>query len=194
MVGTHRTWGISVKLLADAHRNAEALDASFLSSIKNNKLENPRRLFIRVQNYLVEQCRELRIKNDIYKKIRFHPAQSGGVALIFLGPSIDKGPSEDHINFDSGSRLSFSIAVRNESGGAELVSFRFHLQFIEGHVPSYLRFDLNSENHPQPLREPRCHFHPGLEDVRVPMPILQPIEILDRIFFAIESSLTLSSK
>jgi hypothetical protein len=178
-----------VKLLIDAHQRAEALDADLLSSVKNLKLENPKKLFLKIRGYLDEQCRNLGIENNIYEKIRFDPGQSGGMAAIFLGPSFDEGPSEGHIHFDSGSRLSFSIGIRNESTGAELVSFRFHLEFAEGKVPQYLRFDLNKEKHHQPLKEPRCHFHPGMENVRVPMPILHPIEVLDRIFFVIESEL-----
>lgn len=175
-----------MNLLEDAHRSAEALDAILSSLITNIKLDSPKRLFLRIQNYLVEQCRSHTSRNNVHGKIKFHPADSGGVALILLGPSIDKGPSQAHINLDSGSRLSFSIALRDRPTGSELVSFRFHLQFADGHSPPYLRFDLNSATHAKPLGEPRCHLHPGLEDVRVPMPILQPIEVLDRIFFVIE--------
>jgi len=178
-----------VKLLANAHKKAEALDEVLSSRINTTKIETAKKLFYRLQSYLVEQCRNHAASNNIYSKIKFYAADSKGVALILLGPSIDKGPSEEHINLDSGSRLSFLVAVKEGPSGSELVTFRFHLQFSNGHSPAYLRFDLNSSGHTVPLGEPRCHFHPGLEDVRIPLPILHPVEILDRIFFVIEPTL-----
>jgi hypothetical protein len=49
-----------------------------------------------------------------------------------------------------------------------------------------VRFDLNPEPHEDPLFEPRCHLHPGLEGVRLPTPALTLSEVLDRIFFVLE--------
>lgn len=55
----------------------------------------------------------------------------------------------------------------------------------EARVPEYFRFDLNEGLHEDPLWEPRCHLHPGLEDVRIPLSIHNPIEILDQIFLVV---------
>lgn len=178
-----------MNLLSDAHKSAQALDTRLSSDVKAIKLESARKLFYRLQNYLVEQCRNHSTVNDVYSKIRFQAADSKGVALILLGPSIDKGSSHEHVHLDSGGRLSFLVAVREEGGGTELVSFRFHFQLADSHSLPYLRFDLNNESHAEPLGEPRCHLHLGIEDVRVPIPILHPVEILDRIFFIIEPKL-----
>jgi len=49
-----------------------------------------------------------------------------------------------------------------------------------------LRFDLNDAPHPDPLGEPRCHLHPGVDEIRLPFSLHHPIEILDRIFFVLE--------
>ena len=124
--------------------------------------------------------------NNVYSKIKFEPPDAAGVALIALGPSIDKGPTDQHLHLDSGSRLSFLLVVREAAGTSELVSFRFHFHFPEGHSPVYLRFDLNRDAHKDPLSEPLCHLHPGRKHIRVPIPLLAPIEILDRLFFVIE--------
>ena len=55
------------------------------------------------------------------------------------------------------------------------------------------RFDLNDKAHDSPLHEPRCHYHPGADDVRLPCPALTPLEVLDRIFLVIEPQLLASS-
>src|ERR1017187_3895315 len=55
------------------------------------------------------------------------------------------------------------------------------------------RFDLNDKAHDSPLHEPRCHYHPGVDEVRLPCPVLTPLEVLDRIFLVIEPQLLASS-
>ena len=78
--------------------------------------------------------------------------------------------------------------MREAERGSQLVEFRYHYQRPAGASPEYLRFDLNKAAHPDPLSEPRCHLHPGLENVRIPLSMHDPFEILDRIFFVIEES------
>jgi len=85
--------------------------------------------------------------------------------------------------------LSFGIILRERNGRCSLVSYRFQLNLPEGHLPSFYRFDLNDKTHETPLFEPRCHFHPGLDEVRLPFPALTPLEVLDRIFLVIEPQL-----
>jgi len=70
-----------------------------------------------------------------------------------------------------------------------LVAYRFHLSLPEGQSPSFYRFDLNDKAHESPLTEPRCHYHPGVDDVRLPCPVLTPLEVFDRIFMVIEPRL-----
>jgi len=177
-----------VNLLAEAQQAAKALDQSVSAQLRTRRLESAKRLFFRLRSYLYDQCKNNAFHHDIYSKIKFQSPDKAGMALITLGPSIDKETTEDHIHFESGSRLSFGITIREVAGSSELVSYRFHHAFTSGHSPAFLRFDLNGEEHSEPLREPRSHLHPGIESVRMPTPVLHPVEILDRVFFAIEAS------
>jgi hypothetical protein len=102
---------------------------------------------------------------------------------------MDKGPTPQHFHFDSGARLSFGLTLRGVDRGSQIVSFRYHFVFPDGRSPQFLRFDLNDAPRTDPLAEPRCHLHPGLKDVRLPFPLHNPIEILDRIFFVLENVL-----
>jgi hypothetical protein len=123
--------------------------------------------------------------NDVASLIKMTKDRSG-LVLITLGPQFDAGLTPTHFRFDSGARLSFGITLRPGIGVSFLASFRFHFHFEAGHSPEFLRFDLNHEKHAAPLGEPRCHLHPGMNDVRLPLPVLDVFEILDRIFFVIE--------
>jgi hypothetical protein len=57
-----------------------------------------------------------------------------------------------------------------------------------GHGDVRATRDLNKATDQNPLSEPRCHLHPGLEDARIPISLHDPFEILDRIFFVLEKS------
>jgi hypothetical protein len=82
--------------------------------------------------------------------------------------------------------LSFGITLRQANQRCSLVAYRFQLNLPDGHSTSFYRFDLNEKAHDTPLLEPLCHFHPGTEEVRLPCPVLTPLEVLDRIFLVIE--------
>jgi hypothetical protein len=68
------------------------------------------------------------------------------------------------------------------------VTFRFHYQLADGSSPEYIRFDLNEAINEDPLSEPRCPLHPGLENARIPLSLHDPIMILDQIFFVLDSN------
>ncbi len=87
---------------------------------------------------------------------------------------------------ESGSRLSFGITLRERNRRCALVAYRFQLSLPGEQFPAFFRFDLNDKPHDTPLFEPRCHVHPGIDDVRLPCPPLAPLEVLDRVFFVIE--------
>ncbi len=67
------------------------------------------------------------------------------------------------------------------------MSYRFYLELGENSSPRFLRFDLNPGAYADPLKELRCHVHPGHPDIRIPLSMLSPQEVLDRIFFAVEA-------
>jgi hypothetical protein len=126
----------------------------------------------------------MNVRNNPFQLLK--PYRSSGFAQIDLGPTIDKGPTADHFRFDSGARLCFGLTLREVERGSQIIAFRYHYQFPDGHSSKFLRFDLNDEPKPDPLAEPRCHLHPGINDVRIPFSVHHPIDILDRIFFVLE--------
>lgn len=170
-----------------ARKSAEALDRRTDLDVSGLRLGLPRTVHSEIRAYLLRRSNEIDKRNNPYQLLKLCP--ENGFALIVLGPAIDKGPSPDHFYFDSGARLSFGLTLRVVDGGSRLVSFRYHYVFPSGRSPGYLRFDLNEAPHPDPLSEPRCHLHPGLDEVRIPLSLTHPLEILDRIFFVFEKAL-----
>jgi hypothetical protein len=167
---------------------AETLDSRMQKEIAERALASPSAVFSEIRAYLYRRCAEMRTENNPYNLLKLVP-ESNGVTSIALGPTFDKGPTNGHFHFESGGRLSFGLTLREHDRGSQLVSFRYHYHFPDGASPKYLRFDLNQASHADPLVEPRCHLHPGRDDVRIPLSLHDPFEILDRIFFVIEESL-----
>jgi hypothetical protein len=171
-----------------ARKRAAELDAKTHKEVGERLYGPPHRVLSQIRAYLLRRCGEMETSNNPIKLLKFR--QDGhGMALIVLGPTFDKGPTPEHFHFDSGARLSFALTLRERGHSSELVAFRFHYQLPEESSPEYIRFDLNETLHEDALAEPRCHLHPGLEDVRIPLSLHDPIEILDQIFFAIDGSL-----
>lgn len=168
--------------LARAH--AVELDKYIHEAVGTIVFNSPNSLFINLRRYLQIQDDRLAGNNDLFRILRFTDDASG-MALMSLGPQIDKGDSPSHFHFPSGSRLSFGITVKR-GNQCSLVSYRFHYHYGEGCSPAFLRFDLNHSPHNDPLSEPRCHLHPGLDNVRLAIPALTPFQVLDRIFFVLE--------
>lgn len=171
--------------LERARSRAETLDSRMQAEIGERVLASPRVLFTEIRAYLYRRCAEMRTKNDPYGLLKLVP-ETKGVASIALGPPFDKGPTDEHFYFESGARLSFGLTLREVDRGSQLVAFKYHYQLPDGRSPEYVRFDMNKAPHPDPLVEPCCHLHPGLEDVRIPISLHDPFEILDRIFFVLE--------
>jgi len=170
--------------LERARELAEALDTKTDSELGGLRLGTPSQVLTQIRAYLQRRSDTMNVRNNPIQLLKLY--RSNGFAQIDLGPSIDKGPTPDHFRFDSGARLSFGITLRDVERGSQVVAFRYHYEFRDGQLPRYLRFDLNEEPHSDPLREPRCHLHPGIDDVRIPFSVHNPIEILDRIFFVVE--------
>jgi hypothetical protein len=174
--------------LEKAQGRATALDTRTKEQVLGHVLGPSRTVFSEIRAYLIRRAEELAEDNNPWTLLRFAPPAKG-ISLIALGPTIDKGPTSEHFRFDSGARLSFGLTLKEQDHGSRLVSFRYHYHLPDGHSPGYLRFDLNESLHADPLTEPCCHLHPGLEDVRIPSTLLNPLEILDRIFFGIDPNI-----
>ena len=170
-----------------APERARLLDRGIEGLLESMVLPASHDVVARVRNYLLTQDREMGTKNNVYGILKV--ATSKGVVFVSVGPTFDKGPEQSHFYLKSGSRLSFGFELRESNSRCSLVAYRFQLNLPNGHSPPFYRFDLNREAHETPLLEPRCHFHPGTEEVRLPCPALMPLEVLDRIFLVIEPQL-----
>jgi hypothetical protein len=172
----------------EARIRAAVLDGKTHTEITKRLHGHPTDVFCQIRAYLIRRSDEMDAENNAVQLLKLDPERNG-MALIVLGPTIDKGPTAGHFHFDSGARLSFGLTLRVQGKGSELVSFRFHYQLPDGRSPEYLRFDLNEGLNEDSLKEPRCHFHPGIEDVRIPLSLHDPIEILDQVFFVLEANI-----
>ncbi len=174
----------SAVTLERARTVAEALDSKTEHELIELRLGPPYKALSQIRAYLLRRSEEIKTKNNPIQLLRFHLGND--FAQIDLGPSIDTGPTPQHFHFDSGARLSFGLTLQEVNGQWQLISFRYHYVLPDQQSSQYLRFDLNKAPHPDPLAEPRCHLHPGIDDVRIPFSVHHPIEILDRIFFGLE--------
>ena len=172
-----------------APERAKKLDGGLERLVESIVLPSSRDTIAQVRTYLLGQDADTGNKNNVYNI--FKTITSQDMVYMTVGPSFDKGPTDSHFYLESGSRLSFGITLCESNRRCSLVSYRFQLSLPEGQSPSFYRFDLNDKAHETPLFEPRCHFHPGLDEVRLPCPALTPLEVLDRIFLVIEPQLAL---
>ena len=172
---------------ARAHERAKALDGGIEQSLAGLALPSVRDSFAQIRAYLQWQDAALGHGNSVPQILKKEPKDD--LTFITLGPSFDKGPTDSHFYLESGSRLSFFVELREGNGRCSLVRYRFQLNLPESQSPSFYRFDLNEKAHERPLIEPRCHYHLGVDNVRLPCPVLTPLEVSDRIFLVIEPQL-----
>ena len=170
-----------------APERARNLDGGLERLLASITLPSLRDTLAQVRTYLLKRDADLGNQNNVHRILKI--VSSHDLVSISLGPSFDKGPTDLHFYLESGSRLSFGITLRESGRACSLVAYRFQLNLPEAQSPSFYRFDLNDRAHETPLFEPRCHYHPGAEEVRLPCPPLTPLEILDRIFLVIEPQL-----
>jgi hypothetical protein len=175
-----------------APERARKLDGGLERLVESIVLPSSRDMIAQVRTYLLRQDADTGNKNKVYNI--FKTTTSRDVVYMTVGPSFDKGPTDSHFYLESGSRLSFGITLCESNRRCSLVSYRFQLNLPEGLSPSFYRFDLNDKAHETPLFEPRCHFHPGLDEVRLPCPALTPLEVLDRIFLVIDPQLAVPAE
>jgi hypothetical protein len=174
--------------IGDAVKRATSLDTKLREQIDRLYLPPAHEIFSSLRAYLIRRANEVSIANNPWISLKFRKV-TNGISLIVLGPTIEKGSTSDHFHFDSGARLSFGLTLREQGRATQLVSFRYHYQLPVGASPIFLRFDLNPSANEDPLNEPLCHLHPGLEEVRLPLSLHDPLEILDRIFFVVDKNL-----
>ena len=94
----------------------------------------------------------------------------------------EKPEMTPHFPLDDGSRMDFSITVRESKNGIKLEGFIFSLSFPDSPRtatgPRFLRLDMNLSNHRNDQDGLRVHLHPGSNDLQVPVPWMSPEEVL----------------
>jgi hypothetical protein len=165
---------------------AQRLDQKLDAEARAIVLPSFKEVLASIRVYLLKQNSEVDQVNNIYQLLK--EKKSGPVGLIALGPEFDAGPTDFHYRLRSGSRLSFGITLHESNSRCSLVAYRFHLHIGGNKGPTFFRFDLNRSAHVHPLVEPRSHMHPGQDNVRLPSPALEPLEVLDRIFHVIATA------
>ena len=183
------TWQGRLGLTREKAKNrAEARDAKTHEDVSERLHASPHGVLSQIRAYLIRRSAEIEAGNNPIQLLKLRQ-DAHGMAAIFLGPAFDKGPTPEHFYFDSGARLSFGLTLRERGRDSELVGYRFHYQMPEGKSPEYFGFHLNQAPHEDPLIEPRCHLHPGIKNVRIPLSMYDPIEILDQVFFVIDKNI-----
>ena len=169
------------------HERAKRLDEGTERFLAGMALPSVKDCVAQIRIYLQRQDADFGHRNNVLRILK--KVESHDLTFITLGPSFDQGLTDSHFYLESGSRLSFGITLREGNRRCSLIAYRFQLNLPESQSPSFYRFDLNEKAHETPLNEPRCHYHPGVEDVRLPCPALTPLDVLDRIFLVIEPRL-----
>lgn len=165
---------------------AQRLDVKLEADASAIRLASFKEVLSSIRVYLLKQNSEVDKVNNIHQVLK--QTKLGPVGLITLGPEFDTGPTDLHYRLKSGARLSFGLTLHESNGRCSIVTYRFHLHAGGNTGPTFYRFDLNKGAHQNPLFEPRSHIHPGRDDIRLPCPALEPLEILDRIFQVIEKA------
>lgn len=95
-------------------------------------------------------------------------------------------PEDARLRRFDGAWLHFTLTLQCADSGKYkgkhvegLHAYDFELVFPEGHVPPFVRFDLNEPDHPNEERELRSHVHPGNDDLLLPAPFMSPNELID---------------
>jgi hypothetical protein len=172
----------------DAEERARERDLQIQAKLNAYRVPAPKELLTQIRAYLLWQRDEEHHPGNLAEaelKLRF----SDGRALINLGPTVDRGPDEHHFYFKSGARLSFGITVESEGSKGRLISYRFDYRQDKAPRMPLIRFELRESAHHEPLREPMTHFHPGIENLRLPTELVDPFEILDLLFFVIDPNI-----
>jgi len=172
----------------DAAERARLRDQQMQAKLDAYRVPPPRELLKQLRAYLLWQRDEEGHRgNQVEAELK--SKDSDGRVRISLGPTVDGGFEDHHFGFLSGARLSFGVTVERAGSRSRLISYRFDYRQDKAPQMPFIRFELRETAHHQPLREPIAHFHAGIEDLRLPTEFVNPLEILDLLFFVIDPNL-----
>lgn len=104
---------------------------------------------------------------------------SGGVAAAFDCAQVP----DAHFQRTDGGWFAFRFTLVV----GRLDSYSCQICFPDGAPPRFLRFDLDSTGKAHEQEGLRCHMHPGANDLRVPAPVLHPLELLDLLLHGLRA-------
>ncbi|HYO57454.1 hypothetical protein [Archangium sp.] len=116
----------------------------------------------------------------------------GGTHGIFGGPKDNKRHTIEDIRHaerlvrDDGAVIHFTITVKEQPDGLELIAYDFELYFPSKEPISFVRFDLNPRRHRNDAeRAMRSHLHPSHDNLQVPSAMLSPTEALSLLLYGL---------
>jgi hypothetical protein len=166
---------------------AKDLEARTADDIAKIDLPAPHECFSEIRIYLQRATDNRQTRNGVHV---LSQKREDGDTLINAGPTIFREPCPDCIQFASGAQLKFGITLRFDGVKTTLLAYSFHLQLLSSSGLRFVRIDLNRPSGNADPHMPRSHVHPGFENIHLPFPVMQPLEILDRIVHVIEPHFT----
>ena len=101
-------------------------------------------------------------------------------AHALIGGEKDRRRESARFVRDDDAWFHFTITVVEDGNGPlQLIAYDYEIVFPEGHIPPFVRLDLNPPMHRNVSRDLRSHVHPGNDDMHVPAPIVGPEEAID---------------
>ncbi|MBI4953787.1 MAG: hypothetical protein HY908_17310 [Myxococcales bacterium] len=121
--------------------------------------------------------------HDIMKHVRLMPPppNAPGDAQGIVGGVKDykRRPESARLVRRDGAWFHFTITVRaGHDALLYVLGYDFELVLLNT-VPPFVRFDLNLPGLAQSSHEPRSHVHPGHDEIRLPAPVLDPLEAIE---------------
>jgi hypothetical protein len=157
----------------------------------------PQGLYEEVRVQLVRAIREDALQNGMYtvkKLLRLTPDPKHGPRYwVLTGGPIDfrratePEPETRFVRTDGGI-VHFQMTLR-ECGARsiEVLAYGFEVYFPSREPISFVRFDLNFLGHGNDEAGLRSHLHPGNDDLQLPSPVLEPLEVLLLVLYGCRS-------
>ncbi len=118
-------------------------------------------------------------------------SQSTGNFKISQGPPILKPGTAGQLVFKNGSHLGFSLTLKPIGSQSRLVEASYSLNLpeykdgISKFRPEFFRIHLEAATPKDPLQKSRSHFHPGLQHIHIPFPVMEPRAVLNLLIFEV---------
>ncbi|GEM_PF-4955257 len=166
---------------------------SINQQLETLSLPQPERYRQALHKYIqsIDDSRALRAK-----PARLECNKSKGNFEISQGPPILKPDSVGQLIFKNNTQLAFTLTLRDTGSASILVAASYSLQLPEYQTavstfrPGFFRIHLEAQTPLDPLQKSRSHFHPGLQHIHIPFPIMEPLAVLNFLIFEVMKNYT----